>query len=88
MFEVKRSEGLKVKIYDTVYDLKKPTVKMIKDYSIDLESASVGEKFERAKTLLEGMGLGADITDEMEFDHLQGLVEYLTKAMTDSAKKN
>ena len=88
MFEVKRSEGLKVKIYDEEFSLKKPSVKMIEAYAIDIENAPKGEQFSRAKTLLTQMGLRAELVDELEFDHLQELIEFLTSSMTKAAKKN
>ena len=88
MFEIKRSEGLKVKIYDVEYALKKPSVKMIEEYAIDLEQAPTSEKFARAKFLLVGMGLPQSVVDEMEFEHLQQLIEFLTGAMTSGSKKN
>ena len=87
-FEVKRSEGIKVKIYETEYVLKKPSVKAIKDYALDLEKVSTAEKFDRAKTLLTGMGLKPEVVDEMEFDHLQELIEFLTESMAKAGKKN
>ena len=88
MFEVKRSDGLKVKIYDVEYQLKKPTVKMIELYSIDIDKVSTGEKFGRMKTLLKGMGLGVEVVDDLEFDHMNELIEFLMGAMTSVAKKN
>ena len=88
MFEVKRSEGLKVKIYGEDFSLKKPSVKMIEAYAIDIEKATRGEQFARAKMLLTQMGLSQELVDEMEFDHLQELIEFLTSSMTKAAKKN
>jgi len=92
MFEVKRSEGLKVKIYGEEFLLKKPSVKMIEDYAIDIEVASKAEQFARAKTLVMKMGLPSKFFDEsdeaLEFDHLQGLIQHLTESMSKSSKKN
>lgn len=88
MFEVKRSTGLKVKIYDEEFSLKRPSVKMIEDYAIDIEKAPKAEQFNRAKALLTNMGLTQEIVDGMEFDHLQQLIEYLTSSMTKASKKN
>lgn len=88
VFEVKRSESLKVKIYDEEFSLKKPSVKMIEDYAIDIEKAPKAEQFTRAKTLLTNMGLTEKLVNEMEFDHLQELIEFLTSSMTKAAKKN
>ena len=88
MFEVKRSEGLKVKIYDEEFSLRKPSVKMIEAYAIDIEKATKGEQFARAKALLTNMGLSQELVDNMEFDHLQELIEFLTSSMTRAAKKN
>lgn len=88
MFEVKRSEGLKVKIYGEEFSLKKPSVKMIEEYAIDIEKAPKGEQFTRAKTLLQSMGLSLELVEEMEFDHLQELIEFLTSSMAKAAKKN
>lgn len=88
MFEVKRSDSLKVRIYGEEYTLKKPTVKAIELYAIDIDKAGTAEKFARAKTLLTGMGLKSEIVDDLEFDHLQELIEFLTGAMTKAAKKN
>lgn len=88
VFELKRSEGLKVKIYDEEFSLKKPSVKMTEAYAIDIDKASKGEQFARAKTLLTDMGLSEALVDGMEFDHLQELIEFLTSSMTKAAKKN
>lgn len=88
MFEVKRSEVLKVKIYDQEFSLKKPTVKMIQDYAIDIEKSEKGEQFARGKKLLTSMGLSDEICDGMEIDHLSELIEFLTSSMTKASKKN
>lgn len=88
MFEVKKSEGLRVKIYDNEYSLSKPTVKMIESYAIDIADAPTAEKFARAKTLLVGMGLDSSVIDGMEFDHLNELIEFLTSSMQKASKKN
>lgn len=88
VFEVKRSEGLKVRIYEQEYSLKKPSVKMIEDYAIDIENAPKAEQFTRAKTLLTNMGLTQEIVDGLEFDHLTQLIEFLTSSMTKASKKN
>jgi hypothetical protein len=88
MFEVKKSEGLRVKIYDNEYSLSKPTVKMIEAYAVDIADVPTSEKFARAKTLLVGMGLDAAVIDGMEFDHLNDLIEFLTSSMQKASKKN
>lgn len=88
MFEVKRSEGLKVKIYGDEFSLKKPSVKMIEEYAIDIDKATKGEQFARAKSLLTNMGLTEDLVNGMEFDHLQELIEFLTSSMASASKKN
>lgn len=88
MFEIKRSEGLKVKIYGAEYTLRKPSVKMIEDFSSGIDDAPTGEKFDRAKFLLTSMGLEAKVIDDMELDHLNQLIGFITETMTDAAKKN
>lgn len=88
MFEIKRSDSILVKIYGDEFHLKKPSVKMIEAYAIDIDKATKGEQFSRAKTLLTEMGLSAQVVDGMEFDHLQELIEFLTSSMAKAAKKN
>lgn len=88
MFEVKKSEDLKVKIYGEEYSLQKPTVKMIEAYAVDIADIPTAEKFTRAKTLLVGMGLNDAVIDGMEFDHLNELIEFLTSSMQKASKKN
>jgi len=88
MFEVKRSEAVKVVIYGEEFALKKPSVKMIEAYAIDIDKASKAEQFARAKTLLTEMGLTQELVENLEFDHLQELIEFLTSSMAKAAKKN
>jgi hypothetical protein len=88
MFEVKRSEAVKVVIYGEEFALKKPSVKMIEAYAIDIDKASKAEQFARAKTLLTEMGLTQELVENLEFDHLQDLIEFLTSSMAKAAKKN
>jgi len=93
MFEVKRSESLKIKIYGEEYSLKKPSVSAVEEYSIDIDKVSAKEQFARAKSLLLKMGLPEkfltkDSADELEFGHLKPLVQHVTDEMVDAAKKN
>ena len=73
VFEIKRSENLKIRIYGEEFSLKRPTVKMIEAYAIDIDKAPSSEQFDRAKTLLSEMGLNQELIESMEFDHLQDL---------------
>lgn len=88
MFEVKRSEGVRVKIYGEEFALRKPSVKMIEQYAIDIDKAAQTEQFARAKSLLVNMGLREELVEEMEFDHLQLLISHLTTSMAEASKKN
>lgn len=88
MFEVKRSEVLRVRIYGEEFSLRKPSVKMIGDYAVDIEKATTSEQFSRGKALLMGMGLKEELINGMEIDHLTELITFLTSSMEKDSKKN
>lgn len=79
MFELTEIPKIKVKIYGKEYDLKKPSVRQIQQVTSRLELI----KGDGAKTtdemisFVSGLGIGADILEEMPAEHFNLLVEHV-----------
>lgn len=92
-FEIKQKTLVKVKIYGEEFELKKPTVGQIEE----LESADLDKKksdkgsvvYNKITKLLDTLGLPESFSKEMEIEHLNQLLGYLTTQFNsnDSKKK-
>lgn len=76
-FEVSKKTVYKVKIYEQVYEIRKPVVKDASVLSSFKEESSDEKKLEKTMDLLASLGLPKDVSQSMEIDHFTQLVQKL-----------
>lgn len=71
------------KIDGNVYELKSPTVSMVKDYTKkqkELEKAGEEDAIEGAIDFLARLGMPKEVAEELELEHLETVIEQVTGA--------
>lgn len=74
----------KITIYGTTYEVIKPTVSLMEEFSDGIDSVPDKEKFKRSKELVSKLGIPLDVLDGLEVDHFTMIMEFLTSQV----KKN
>jgi hypothetical protein len=74
----------KITIYGVSYDVMKPTVSLMEQFTYGMDSVDDKEKFKRSKELVSKLGIPMDVLDSLEIDHFTMIMEFLTSQV----KKN
>lgn len=79
MFELTELPKQKVRIYGKEFEISKPTVKQIKALTkeFDAKSQDAAKSTDQLIVFLSGLGLPADLMEEMPAEHFNALVEYV-----------
>jgi len=90
VFEIKQKTKVKVKIYDSEFELRKPTVGQVESLQklSGIEKKTEQEQFEAIVSFLEVLGLPSDFSKDMEIDHLIKLINHLSGELNLDKKKS
>lgn len=83
MLELKKSEKIKIKIYGEELEVSKPTFGQVVKMQKDMKEKGTEENFSIMKDLLIALGVNESVVNELEIEHINDLIIYLT-----SSKKN
>jgi hypothetical protein len=83
MLEIKKSDLLKVKIYEKEYEIKKPTVRQVQCLQEALKDEDQSRSMKALCSFFVELGLPEDVVLDLELDALTKLGEYVN-----GSKKN
>jgi hypothetical protein len=83
MLEIKKHSKLKVKIFDTEYEVNKPTIRQVEKFQIELKDSEKSGSIKPMVDYFSELGLPSSVVYEIDLDGLQALAEYLN-----GSKKN
>lgn len=84
-FEIKKSIKVGIKIYDTEYEVVKPTVGEIRAMDKEVKALPDSDedgKFDLMLEFIANRGVPREVCEKLEADHFTQLVEYLTGKKT------
>lgn len=74
----------KITIYGVPYEVMKPTVSLMEEFTYGLDAMDDKAKFKKSKELVSKLGIPMDVLDGLEIDHFSMIMEFLTSQV----KKN
>lgn len=78
MFEIKERTKLKLSIYGSEYEIHKPTYGQAAQLQENIKAGGEEKSMLIMKEFLVGLGLSADLIDNMELSHVLQLIEYIS----------
>ena len=70
-------QSLKIDVYGQQFDVKRVSVGKLQEYSAKVKNMSEEESASALLDLISECGIPAEVTSDMQPDHLNELVEYL-----------
>ena len=83
MFEIEKSQAEKVKIFGNEYEVRRPSVKQVKDLNLAVKTLDEADQFDRLVGFVSDLGIDRETLEELEIGQLESLVTHLS-----GSKKN